>query len=65
MPKIKVTYNYVPDIKPNYPEMIESVPKEFNMDDRETTEDLYETPYEISMLRVSLMHFTILTKILM
>ncbi|KAL5252286.1 hypothetical protein ACHWQZ_G015158 [Mnemiopsis leidyi] len=32
-------------------EMIESVPKEFNMDDRETTEDLYETPYEISMLR--------------
>ena len=32
--------------------MIESVPKEFNMDDRETTEDLYETPYEISMLRV-------------
>ena len=33
--------------------MIESVPKEFNMDDRETTEDLYETPYEISMLRVS------------
>ena len=65
MPKIKVTYNYVPDIKPNYPEMIERVPKEFNMDDRETTEDLYETPYEISMLRVSLMHFTILTKILM